>query len=123
MKIRLKGNTIRYRLDKTDVALLETTGKVTSVTQIGAGALHFCIRAKEIADPVIKMEPDGIHLLLPLPQLTAWYLPDQVGFELTLPNADGSELKILVEKDFQCLTTRDEDDSQSFENPMAGKNC
>ncbi|PSL49799.1 hypothetical protein CLV51_1011135 [Chitinophaga niastensis] len=123
MKIRLRGNSIRYRLDKTDITLLETTGKVESITHIGAGTLHFCIRGKEITDPVIKMEHDGVHLLLPVTLLTPWYAPDQVGFELILPNTDGSELTILVEKDFKCLTEREEDDSQSFDNPMTDKNC
>lgn len=123
MKIRLRGNSIRYRLDKTDIELLETIGKVESITHIGAGTLHFCLRGKDITDPVIKLEQDGVHLLVPLPQLAAWYAPDQVGFELILPNADGSELKILVEKDFKCLTERNEDESQSFDNPMAGQNC
>ncbi|MBO9729285.1 MAG: hypothetical protein J7623_11670 [Chitinophaga sp.] len=123
MKIRLRGNSIRYRLDKTDVELLETTGKVESITHIGAGTLHFCVRGKDITDPVIKLEHDGVHLLLPNTRLTEWYAPEQVGFELILPNTDGSELKILVEKDFKCLTERDEDESQSFDNPMAGQNC
>ncbi|MGO4289585.1 DUF7009 family protein [Chitinophaga sp. RAB17] len=123
MKIRLRGNSIRYRLDKTDIELLETTGKVESITHIGAGILHFCVRGKEITDPIIKLEQDGVHLLVPLARLADWYAPEQVGFELILPNADGSELKILVEKDFKCLTERNEDESQSFDNPMAGQNC
>ena len=123
MKIRIKGNSIRYRLDKVDVELLETVGKVESVTHIGAGVLHFCVRSKEISDPVIKMEHSSIHLLIPAEKLSVWYAPDQVGFELVLPNEDGSDIKLLIEKDFQCLTARDEDDSQAFENPNAGKNC
>lgn len=123
MKIRLRGNSIRYRLDKTDLELLENTGKVESITHIGTGTLHFCIRGKEITDPIVKMEHDGVHLLIPLPRLTAWYAPDQVGFELIIPNADGSELKVLIEKDFKCLAERNEDESQSFDNPMAGQNC
>lgn len=123
MKIRLRGNSIRYRLDKTDIELLETIGKVESITHIGASTLHFCIRGKDITDPIIKMEQDGVHLLIPLPRLNDWYAPEQVGFELILPNTDGSELKILIEKDFKCLTERNEDESQSFDNPMAGQNC
>jgi len=123
MKIRLRGNSIRYRLDKTDLELLENTGKVESITHIGTGTLHFCLRGKEITDPIIKLEHDGVHLLLPQPLLNTWYAPDQVGFELNLPNADGSTLHVLVEKDFKCLTERNEDDSQAFDNPMAGQNC
>ncbi|MCW3462885.1 DUF7009 family protein [Chitinophaga nivalis] len=123
MKIRLRDNSIRYRLDKTDIEQLQATGKTTSDTKIGTGALHFCIRGKTVTAPLIKMEPDGIHLVLPLSQLDAWYVPDQVGFELVFPNPDGSQLKVLVEKDFKCLSPREEDDSQAFDNPMNGKNC
>ncbi|MFY0252623.1 DUF7009 family protein [Chitinophaga sp. 30R24] len=104
MKIRIRGNSIRYRLDKTDLELLVNTGKVESSTHIGAGILHFCLRGKDITDPVIKIEQDnGIHLLLPNPVLEAWYKPDQVGFEQILHNSDGSELTILIEKDFKCV--------------------
>ncbi|NSL88924.1 DUF7009 family protein [Chitinophaga solisilvae] len=123
MKIRLRGNSIRYRLDKLDVSLLEEAGKVESITHIGTGALHFVLRSRDITDPVIRLEHDGVHLLLPAERLQSWYAPDQVGFELILPNADGSELKVLVEKDFQCLTSRDEDDRNAFDNPQAGQNC
>lgn len=123
MKIRIRGNSLRYRLDKNDVELLKATNKVESSTHIGAGVLHFCIKKKEITDPVIKLESDGVHLLLPAEQIDNWLLPEQVGFEIIIPNKDGTEVKILVEKDFKCLSERDEDDSQAFDNPMPGQNC
>ncbi|MFB6455488.1 hypothetical protein ACE38W_09485 [Chitinophaga sp. Hz27] len=123
MKIRLRANSIRYRLDKIDMELLETVGKVESITHIGTGTLHFVIRGKDIPAPTAKLEHDGVHLLLPIPQLQLWISSGDVGFSLDIPNADGSNLAILVEKDFKCLTDRAEDDSESFDNPMASKNC
>ncbi|WP_291912905.1 hypothetical protein [Chitinophaga sp. CB10] len=123
MKIRLRGNSIRYRLDKIDMELLETVGKIDSITHIGAGTLHFVIRGKDIPAPIAKLEHDGVHLLIPITQLHLWISSGEVGFSLNIANEDGSNLAILVEKDFKCLTDRDEDDSQSFDNPMASKNC
>lgn len=123
MKIRLRGNSIRYRLDKIDMELLETVGKIDSITHIGAGTLHFVIRGKDIPAPIAKLEHDGVHLLIPITQLQLWISSGEVGFSLNIANEDGSTLAILVEKDFKCLTDRDEDDSQSFDNPMASKNC
>jgi hypothetical protein len=123
MKIRIRGNSIRYRLDKQDINALEQTGKVEEETRIGAGALHFCIKAKEAAQAAIKLEPQAVHLSLPLTQVQQWIETEQVGIEQQIPNPDGSVLKILVEKDFKCLTTRDEDDSQAFDNPLAQHNC
>jgi hypothetical protein len=123
MKIRIRGNSIRYRLDKQDLAALQQTGKVEADTIIGAQALHFCLKAKDIATATAKLEAFGLHLSLPLQQVQQWTQTDQVGIEQELPNPDGSVLKILVEKDFKCLTDRDEDESQAFDNPLAGHNC
>jgi hypothetical protein len=121
MKIRIRGNSIRYRLDKNDVELMETTGKVESSTHIGAGILHFCIRSREIEEAAIKLEGSSVHLSVPAAQIKNWIEPDQVGFDISIPNTDGSVVTILVEKDFKCLTERGEDDSHGFDNPM--KNC
>lgn len=123
MKIRIRGNSIRYRLDKQDIDALQQTGKVEADTTIGAQALHFCIKTKDIANAAVKLEAFGLHLSLPQQQVRQWTGTDQVGIEAELPNADGSMLKILVEKDFKCLTQRDEDESQAFDNPLAGHNC
>ncbi|MBV8255187.1 MAG: hypothetical protein JO154_21475 [Chitinophaga sp.] len=123
MKVRLRGNSIRFRLDKLDMELLETVAKVESITHIGADTLHFVIRGKDIPAPLAKLEHDGVHVLVPIPQLELWISSGETGFSLSIPNEDGSTLQVLVEKDFKCLTDRDEDDSQSFDNPMASKNC
>jgi len=123
MKIRIKGNSIRYRLDKVDIELLQELNKVEDMTHIGDHVLHFCIRAREIPEPAIRMENNGVHLSVPLSQITQWITTDQVGFNQDFPNPDGTILKILVEKDFKCLTERDEDDSQAFDNPQAGESC
>lgn len=118
MKIRIKGNTIRYRLDKKDIQQLQEHHKVEETTIIGAGSLHFCIKAKaSSAGAAIKLEPTAVHLSLPEEQVKQWTNTEQVGFTIDLPNADGSVLNILVEKDFKCLTERDEDQSYAFDNP------
>ena len=118
MKIRIKGNTIRYRLDKKDIQQLQEQQKVEETTVIGTGTLHFCIKAKAGSTaPAIKLEATAVHLSFPKEQVDNWASTDLVGFDAELPNADGSVLKILVEKDFKCLTERDEDQSYAFDNP------
>ncbi len=124
MKIRIRGNSIRYRLDKADIAVLEAQGKVEEQTCIGAGALHFCIRAKEnIPHPAIRLEGTAVHLSIPAQQVRAWTGSNLTGFEAVINNPDGSVLKLLIEKDFKCLTERDEDESEAFENPLTGHTC
>jgi hypothetical protein len=99
MKIRLKGNSICYCLDKTDIELLQELNKVEEITHIGEHVLRFCIRAREIPDPTIRMDEHGVHLAVPLPQMTQWMTTDQVGFNLEITNPDQSVLHIQVEKD------------------------
>jgi hypothetical protein len=120
MKIRIRGNNIRYRLDKKDIQTLQEQQKVEETTTIGAGTLHFCIKAKA-SGPAIKLEQTAVHLSIPAEQIKQWTETEQVGFSLELPNPDGSVLSILIEKDFKCLTERDEDESLAFENPA--KSC
>jgi hypothetical protein len=116
MKIRIRGNSIRYRLDKMDIAYLQEQQEIEETTIIGPGSLHFFIKATAGA-PAISIAASVITLSLPPAQVAEWTTTDQVGFSLELPNPDGSVIKILVEKDFKCLTEREEDDSQAFENP------
>ena len=53
-----------------------------------------------------------------------WATTDQVGIEKTIFVAEGSDLAILIEKDFKCLTDRPhEDESDLFENPMNNHDC
>ncbi|WP_119079096.1 DUF7009 family protein [Chitinophaga alhagiae] len=124
MKIRIRGNSIRYRLDKADIAVLEARGKVEEHTRIGAHSLHFCVRSKEgLQAPAIQLEGPAVHLAVPATQIQAWTGTDLTGFDAVIINPDGSELKILVEKDFKCLTERGEDESQAFDNPLSSHTC
>ncbi|SEW06418.1 hypothetical protein SAMN05428988_1707 [Chitinophaga sp. YR573] len=118
MKIRIRGNSIRYRLDKKDIEILQVEQQVSETTTIGPAALHFTITAGE---PCIKLEQTTTTLYVPAQQLKTWMLTEQVGFSMELPNPDNSTLQILVEKDFKCLTERNEDESMAFDNPT--KSC
>jgi archaellin len=118
MKIRIRGNSIRYRLDKKDIGILQESQQISETTTIGASSLQFAINA---GGPVIKLENTTIILSIPSEQLKTWTGTEQVGFSLELSNPDGSVLQILVEKDFKCLTERDEDESMAFDNPT--KSC
>jgi hypothetical protein len=118
MKIRIRGNSIRYRLDKKDIGILQEKQQVSETTTIGTGSLLFAINA---GGPAIQLENTAVILSIPAEQLKTWTGTEQVGFSLELPNPDGSILQILVEKDFKCLTERNEDESMAFDNPT--KSC
>ena len=66
-----------------------------------------------------SFDDECIRVTLPLAVAEHWQEPDEVSIsgEQVLPG--GERLKILVEKDFQCLVPReDEDQSGLFPNPQ-----
>lgn len=118
MKLRIRGNTLRFRLTQSEVAELERTGYV-------AEAVHFApdqtlsYRLESTEDSTIKasFRNQAISVAIPVAALAAWANSDQVGIETNIPSAQSS-LRILIEKDFACLTDRvNEDDSDAFPNP------
>jgi hypothetical protein len=62
------------------------------------------------------------NVRLPETTVLAWANSEQVSISGEQVLADGDQLKILVEKDFVCLTNReDEDESDMYPHPEADK--
>lgn len=122
MKLRIKGNSVRLRLLRGEVARLREEGRVTEETRFAPGAA--LVYSLEIADVgAIHASFEAKHLRVLLPRRTAmeWATSEHVGMIAEQPLADGESLRILVEKDFQCLKPRTsgqwEDESDAFPNP------
>ena len=56
-------------------------------------------------------------------QLTSWSGEHQVGIYASLPVDETTVLEVSIEKDFACLDLSDEDNADTFANPLAGKAC
>lgn len=117
MKIRINGNFIRLRLAQSEVEQFESTGTVGDSIQFGERSLTYQLSSIDTLDEV-SVDFDGESITIQVPKSLArnWVTSDLVGFE----NADQSNVRILVEKDFQCLHKRaGEDESDNFPNPLA----
>ena len=62
----------------------------------------------------VEMESNRLQFCLNVDQINEWHLSSRVGYSSIQENEDGSTLKLLIEKDFKCLTDRDEDESNNF---------
>jgi hypothetical protein len=125
MKLRIKGSSLRLRLTQGEVRQLETQGEVAEQVEFGAGAkLTYRLRSE---GPVIAATyaDNVIDIRVPRESALHWSRNDQV----TLSHAEavpGGELKIVIEKDWNCLAPRsDEDESDNFPHPDTGtgKTC
>ncbi len=119
MKIRIKGNTVRYRLSKTEVTTLAENGVLEEKTEFIGGNLVYAIKQTENNDLSADFTQNTITLFVPQTALQQWANSGQVGLENNMPLPNGGTLFLLLEKDFKCIDADvKEDQSDYFENPL-----
>ncbi len=118
MKIRIKGNSVRLRLTKTEVETFCATGKILETTQFGDKKLAYTLEARSgIASPEAYFSEDTISVYLPPEARQNWASSNRVGYSNHVDWNDEKALSILVEKDFTCLDNTIEDQSDNYPNP------
>jgi len=118
MKIRIKGNSIRYRLTKTEVKTFCETGYFEDSTDFGDTLFTYALKAKERINGIeAQFESNTITLSLNKNISENWYESDQISFRHSVERTDGSTLNLLIEKDFVCMDEREEDQSDNYPNP------
>lgn len=119
MKIRIKGNFIRYRLTQSEVRTLAETGHLEEQTRFAGGsAFRYALRTRTGLNGLDASFADGtITLWMPAEAAATWPDSEQVGFKNSVEVAPGEHLGLLLEKDFVCLDTVEEDQSDNYPNP------
>jgi hypothetical protein len=127
MKMRIKGNSLRLRVARSELARLEAGECVAELTRLGPSqddVLSYSLKGDETAAEVtVNYESGRIAVLLPVAGLRAWAGSDEVGIHALLNVGDGNSLEVSVEKDYACLDRGAEDNEDTFANPHAGKAC
>lgn len=123
MKIRIVGNTVRLRLSKSETEELYEEGQVLEQTAFASNIFRYSIGlSDEIGEPSASFDNGHIRILLPESEAYDWINSDRTGLENFEYTEQGDGLKLLIEKDFQCLHERkNEDESDAFPNPLAQK--
>lgn len=121
MKIRIKDDSIRLRLTQGEVKTLCSEGLIESRCQINQN-INFKYSIK--ADNTWMITTQGLSMTIHIEKdlIDNWDINSIVGFDQIIKN-DKEGLKILIEKDFKCLTPRDENEEDNYENPLKSHNC
>ena len=110
-----------------EVEALQKEGLVSASTAFPGGReLGYSVESSPASvNPAAFFSGGQVVVRLPETAVLAWATTDQVSIQGEQVLADGEKLKILVEKDFVCLTGRDdEDESDMYPHPEAGeKTC
>jgi hypothetical protein len=119
VKLRIRGDSLRLRLTRTEVRSLRETGSVIETIHFGSSALAYELRSADVDAPVAEFDGGRVLVRLPRAQANAWADGDEVGITAEQALDDGA-LSLLIEKDFQCLAPREgEDDVDAFPHPGA----
>jgi hypothetical protein len=120
MKIRIRGNSIRFRLTQSEVKKISETGLVEERTEFPNGQnLIFSLIAVEKSDKVSAECLGGkISVFISKNMAKNWADSEQIGIYETFEN-----LQIIVEKDFTCLIPRlGDEDTDTFSHPKESHN-
>lgn len=115
MKLRIQDDSLRLRLTRGEV---EDVGRGLAVERTvhfpGGRSLQYIVAGSAAAtSPQAAYSGDAIRVSLPEARLKSWANGDEVGIE----GQDGP-IRILVEKDFQCLHRGADSEPDAFPNPL-----
>jgi hypothetical protein len=123
MKLRIKGNSLRLRLSRSEVARFCETGQVADAIAFGPGPdqrMTYTLATAEVPSVQAGFAGRTVTVWVPPGLGRAWATTEQVAIEGEQSVGNGDSLRLLIEKDFHCLAPRDgEDDSDAFANPLA----
>jgi hypothetical protein len=112
MKIRIKDNSIRFRLTQSEVAELGQNGVISSFTQFVDRPFIYAIERTDNEELSAVFIENRIVLKMPKAMINEWISTDRVGFD-----GQSGLVKLLVEKDFVCIDNTLEDQSDNYPNP------
>ncbi len=131
MKLRIKGNSLRLRLTRSEVAQLATDDFVTETIQFGVGddaELEYAVQSQSNAEEItVRFNPGRIAVIVPYFKVAEWAADEEmVGISAENDVGGLEPLRILIEKDFVCLSRDEsgfrsdgEDDSDAYPHPNA----
>ena len=127
MKLRIKGDSIRLRLGRSEVDRLAAGGVVAESTTFDpAGRQRFEYRlAADPAAPEVVAAFEGNRLTVRVPagRAAAWGRSDAIGIAVEQDLGGGRSLRILIEKDLECLDAPPgESQADAFARP-GGAEC
>jgi hypothetical protein len=127
MKLRIKGDSLRLRVSRSEVArLLEGDGLEETIHFAPETAARFTYALQpepSVSRPIVRYADNRVTILIPADQANAWGAGDQVAIAEDIGLGSIGFLALLIEKDFACLDRSEDDNQDTFPNPNAGTKC
>ena len=119
MKIRIRGNSVRFRLTKNEVAQLCQEKFIAEETNFSNLDFSYAVKVSDSKNLEINFSNNQILLQIPEKLIQGWETNTKVGFSHSVPTSNNKFIDLLLEKDFTCLEDRGEDESNNYPNPKS----
>jgi hypothetical protein len=120
MKLRVRGNSLRLRLSRREVAQVARGEAVRETTAFSpVSRLEYVLETTDDRELGARFEDGLVRVGIPGSMAREWASSSMVSLKAEQPVGNES-LRILIEKDFTCLKPREhesEDESDLFPNP------
>jgi len=119
MKLRIRNNSLRLRITKTELKTFAAERKVACTINFPDGEkMRYELAWSEDESYDACFVGGNIFVAVAKSAGQKWLEESEVSIDHKLAISDGSLFRLLVEKDFQCLSERkEEDESDMFINP------
>ncbi|WP_373551041.1 hypothetical protein [Haliscomenobacter sp.] len=115
MKLRCTANSIRLRVRKSDLDVLENQGEVSAPINFAPGIkLEYVLKLGQVEQPQARYSAHQISVILPVELAEKWINSEDVSIEYQQAYAEGQYLQVLIEKDFPCRHTEEKDLQDTF---------
>jgi hypothetical protein len=114
MKLRLRGNSIRLRLNREDVDRL-ALGNILEEQVFFPGSNRFCYCLEPSANgAAAHFDGSSIRITVPLTAISEWAASREIGLYFDFQTGE-QPLKVAIEKDLECLhDTGEEPETLAF---------
>jgi hypothetical protein len=118
MKLRIRGNSLRLRIQQQELETLRTQGSLLEELQLGPGdaaTFRYALERHEGASVQLSFQHGRLRVGLPSDWIAELANTDRTGWDTEVDTGEGNTVRVMVEKDFPCIVTRPgEDDSDAF---------
>jgi hypothetical protein len=127
MKLRIKGNSMRLRVSRSELARLLNGERVEETIHFSAEPdSYLSYGLQSVPEPPtirIQWMPRKVTVLLSDERMRFWGRDAEVGIYESLDLGHLGSLEVIIEKDFACLDRSDEENDDTFANPNVEAVC
>jgi hypothetical protein len=126
MKLRMKGNSLRFRISPSEMDRLLATGRIEETVHFAPepnARLTYALEHKaEMKSMSVRYRPQELTVVISSDGMRQWASGPDVGLYGESPTTNGT-LELAIEKDFACLDKSDLENADTFPNPNHGVVC